>query len=80
MFYSRGATVWMACRSEERGRKAIADIEVSCQGTQGGGKLELLQMDISEPDSGEGANSADAQASALWLALRCLATTCLLCF
>lgn len=51
--YKKGATVVMACRSEERARKAMADIEDSCKGTKGVGKLEFLQMDTSEPDSGE---------------------------
>lgn len=65
--YKKGATVVMACRSEERARKAMADIEDSCKGTKGVGKLEFLQMDTSEPDSGrERRSSSRSTRSCTW--------------
>lgn len=60
--YERGAHVVMACRDEGKARTAMGDIEASAPSSSG--VLEFLQMDLSEPDSGERGRGRLADAAA----------------
>lgn len=65
--FEAGATVYLACRNLEKGRKAIEDIKKggtygftgmeypkngsTVRSTQNGGRLELIQLDLTDFES-----------------------------